>query len=65
MVIKGNPKFQQHWQKSQVKWEIYNATNMNKGWGRGHLPKHFSTEDVRADTRNFMPVDPPGKYEKA
>lgn len=36
---------------------------MNKG--PGHLPKHFSMEEVRADARNFMPVDPPGKYEKA
>lgn len=63
MAISGNPKFQLHRQKSQVKWEIYNATNMNKD--QGHLPKHLSTEEVRADARNFMPVDPPGKYEKA
>lgn len=43
--------------------EIYKATNVNKG--RGHLPKHFITEEVRADARNFIPAAPPGKYEKA
>lgn len=30
-----------------------------------HLPKHFSIDDVRADERNFIPADPPGKYEIA
>lgn len=33
--------------------------------GRGHLPKHLITEEVRADERNFIPADPPGKYEIA
>jgi len=30
-----------------------------------HRPKHLSTEDTRADDRNFIPADPPGKYEMA
>jgi hypothetical protein len=30
---------------------------------RHHCPKHFITEDVILDKRNFMPAEPPGKYE--
>lgn len=33
--------------------------------GRAHRPKHLSTDATRADDRNFIPADPPGKYEIA
>lgn len=28
---------------------------------RLHLPKHFNTEEIIEDERNFKPADPPGK----
>lgn len=28
---------------------------------QGHLPKHLITEEVRAEERNFIPAEPPGK----
>jgi len=31
----------------------------------GHLPKHLITEEVRAEVRNVIPADPPGKYDIA
>jgi hypothetical protein len=45
--------------------EKYTSGERQKQQGQGHLPKHLITDEVRADERNFIPADPPGKYEIA
>ena len=48
----GDPKVKR---KKKLRGKIYAHTH------HGHLPKHFSIEEVKADERNFSPADPPGK----
>lgn len=48
---------------SQLLYRHWSELNSTVNQKIGHRPKHFIIEEVRAEVRNFIPADPPGKYD--